>query len=65
MEAKNVYGGTVLAQATWCLMNGDRSLDFVPIVSRLLDAGARVEEADYPTGNRRVEDLLHRRGARS
>jgi hypothetical protein len=65
LEAKNVYGGTVLGQATWCVINDDRSVDYVPIISALLDAGARVEEADYPTGNERVDDLLHRSGARS
>ena len=61
LEAKNVYGGTALGQATWCVINGDRSADYIPIVSALLDAGARVEEADYPTGNERVDDLLHHR----
>ena len=27
LEAKNVYGGTALGQATWCVINGDRSAD--------------------------------------
>jgi ankyrin repeat protein len=59
LEAKNVYGGTALGQATWCVINGDRPADYTPIISALLDAGARVEEADYPTGNESVDDLLH------
>lgn len=63
LEAKNVYGGTVLGQATWCVINGERSVDYVPIISALLAAGARIEEADYPTGKERVDDLL-RRGVR-
>jgi ankyrin repeat protein len=58
LEATNVYGGTVLGQATWCVINGDRSIDYVPIIRALLAAGARIEEADYPTGNKRVDDLL-------
>jgi ankyrin repeat protein len=58
LEAKNVYGGTVLGQATWCVINGDRSVDYVPIIRALLAAGARIEEADYPTGDERVDDLL-------
>jgi ankyrin repeat protein len=63
LEAKNVYGGTILGQATWCVINGDRSVDYVPIIIALLAAGARVEEADYPTGNERVDHLLqHHRG---
>jgi ankyrin repeat protein len=65
LEARNVYGGTVLGQATWCVINGDRAVDYAPIISALLGAGARVEEADYPTGNERVDDLLHRKAARS
>ena len=63
LEAKNVYGGTVLGQATWCVINGDRSVDYVPIIIALLAAGASIEEADYPTGHERVDDLL-RRGVR-
>ena len=59
LEAKNVYGGTALGQATWCVINSDRSADYIPIISALLDAGARVEEADYRTGNERVDDLPH------
>lgn len=61
LEATNVYGGTVLGQATWCVINGDRSSDYFPIITALLDAGARVDAADYPTGNERVDDLLHPR----
>ena len=53
--------GTALGQATWCVINSDRSADYIPIIIALLDAGARVEEADYPTGNQRVDDLLHHR----
>jgi ankyrin repeat protein len=65
LEAKNVYGGTVLGQAAWCVMHGDPGLDYVPIIEMLLEAGAKVEEADYPTGNGRVDELLRRHGARS
>jgi ankyrin repeat protein len=61
LEAKNVYGGTALGQATWCVINDDRSADYIPIISALLDAGARVEEANYPTGNKGVDELLHHR----
>ena len=58
LEAKNVYGGTVLGQATWSVMHGDPGIDFVPVIQTLLDAGADVREADYPTGNLRVDELL-------
>jgi hypothetical protein len=65
LEAKNVFGGTALGQATWCVMNADDGIDFAPIVEILLDAGARIEDADYPTGDERVDRLLHSRGAKS
>jgi len=65
LEALNVYGGTVLGQATWSVMNGDTGVDYVPIIEMLLDAGAEVEAADYPTGNERVDEALQRHGATS
>jgi ankyrin repeat protein len=65
LEVLNVYGGTVLGQATWSVMNGDPSIDYVPIIETLIDAGANAEAADYPTGNDRVDDLLRRHGAKS
>jgi hypothetical protein len=65
LEAKNVFGGTALGQATWCVMNGDHSIDYAPIIETLLVAGAKVERADYPTGNERVDELLRRRGAKA
>jgi ankyrin repeat protein len=65
LEVLNVYGGTVLGQATWSVMNGDPGVDYVPVIEMLLDAGAKVEAADYPTGNERVDKVLQRHGARS
>ena len=65
LEVLNVYGGTVLGQATWSVMNGDPGIDYVPVIEMLLDAGAKVEAADYPTGNERVDKVLQRHGARS
>jgi hypothetical protein len=63
LEAKNVYGGTVLGQATWSVMHGDPSIDFVPVIEGLIAAGAKIEEADYPTGNEGVDEVLRRHGA--
>jgi ankyrin repeat protein len=65
LEVRNVYGGTVLGQATWSVMNGDPRIDYVPIIEALLHAGAKVEAADYPTGNDRVDEVLRRHGAKS
>ena len=64
LEARNVYGGTVLGQATWSVMHGERNIDFVPVIEALLAAGARIEEADYPTVNERVDEVLRRHGAK-
>ena len=65
LEVLNVYGGTVLGQATWSVTNGDPGIDYAPIIEMLLDAGAKVEAADYPTGNERVDKVLQRHGAKS
>jgi hypothetical protein len=65
LESKNVYGGTVLGQATWSVMNGDPRIDFVPVIEALLAAGANIDEADYPTGNDRIDQVLRRHRARS
>ncbi|MDP9362290.1 MAG: ankyrin repeat domain-containing protein [Acidobacteriota bacterium] len=62
LEVKNIYGGTVLGQTTWAVMN-DAHENHVLIIEMLIDAGARVDQADYPTGNERVDDLLRRHGA--
>ena len=43
LEAKNVYGGTVLGQALWCVQNHDSAQKFVPVLDELLAAGAIVE----------------------
>jgi ankyrin repeat protein len=68
---KNCYGGTALGCATWAVMHSDPvyrwpepETDWAVIVQMLLDAGARIEEADYPTGNTRVDELLRRHGAK-
>ena len=64
LEVKNVYGGTVLGQTTWAVMN-DPQDEHALIVEILIDAGARVDQADYPTGNEHVDEVLRRHGAAS
>ncbi|HWY88780.1 MAG TPA: ankyrin repeat domain-containing protein [Gemmataceae bacterium] len=63
LELLNAFGGTVLGQATWCVINGDPTIDYFPIIKILLDADAKVEEVDYPTGNKRIDEMLRRHGA--
>jgi Ankyrin repeats (3 copies) len=60
LEAKNAYGGTVLGQTTWSVMNTRFDVDWPALVALLLEAGADAREADYPTGNAEVDELLKR-----
>jgi len=63
LEARNMYGGTVLGSALDAAENRPRS-DHVAIIKALLDAGANIDEAGYPTGNYRIDELLRRHGAK-
>jgi ankyrin repeat protein len=63
LEVKNNYGGTVLGQTTWAAMN-DPHENHARIVEMLIDAGAKVDQADYPTGNESVDEVLRRHGAK-
>jgi ankyrin repeat protein len=58
VEAKNVYGGTVLAQTVWSVIHHPRP-EHRAIVEALIAAGAEVGE-DWLTGDRDVDDLLAR-----
>ena len=62
LEVKNRYGGTVLGQAVWSAIHEARP-DHIAVIEELLRAGARIEEAGYPTGNEPVDDVLRRHGA--
>lgn len=62
-EVRNMYGGTVLGQAVWSAINEARP-DHVGIIEALLDAGAKIDEAGYPTGNERIDEVLRRHGAK-
>lgn len=63
LEAKNVYGGTVLDQALWCSVHGCGGADYLPIVASLIAAGARVDpgwlraDLDPPLEGRMAEML--------
>ena len=64
LEQKNMYGGTVLGCTVWSAIHEPR-VDHVTIIEALLAAGANIDEADYPTGNERVDEVLRRHGAKS
>jgi hypothetical protein len=59
LEIKNMYGGTVLATTVWSAVH-ERKPDHLAIVEALMAAGANVEEADYPSGDEQVDELLRR-----
>lgn len=63
LEQKNMYGGTVLGCTTWSAIYEPR-MDHISIIEALLAAGANINEADYPTGNQRVDEVLKRHGAK-
>ena len=62
LERKNSYGGTVLGCAVWSAVNEPKA-QHVAIVESLLAAGADVRGAEYPSGNKRVDEVLKQYGA--
>ncbi|MEW6210320.1 MAG: ankyrin repeat domain-containing protein [Acidobacteriota bacterium] len=62
LETRSMYGGTVLGTAVWSAINEPRA-DHIRIVEALIEAGARLDEAGYPTGNDLVDEVLRRYGA--
>ncbi|HEX3071646.1 MAG TPA: ankyrin repeat domain-containing protein [Thermoanaerobaculia bacterium] len=58
IEAKNVYGGTVLGQTLWSVIHHPMPAHR-EIVETLLAAGAKVDD-DWFTGNRSIDELLFR-----
>jgi len=62
LETQNSYGGTVLGFTVWSAVHEQRP-DHIRIIKALLDAGAEVGAADYPSGNEQVDKLLGEYGA--
>lgn len=62
LETRSMYGGTALGTAVWAAIHEPRGAQ-LPIIEALLKAGARVDEAEYPTGNEQIDGLLRRHGA--
>jgi hypothetical protein len=62
LETRSMYGGTALGTAIWSAFNEPRA-DHLAIIEELLAAGARVQEAGYPTGNDGIDAVLRRYGA--
>jgi Ankyrin repeat len=64
LETKNMYGGAVLGMAVWSAMHEPRP-DHVAIIGTLADAGALLDTTGFPTGVKRIDDVLRSRDARS
>ena len=62
LEMQNVYGGTVLGCAVWSAIHEPKP-DHIRIIEALLNAGAQVGAADYPSGEERVDEVLRQHGA--
>jgi hypothetical protein len=63
LEVENRWGGTVLNSTLhFALGEPPPGMDYVPIVQRLVEAGADVSVVDpFPTGHPRIDEALHRR----
>ena len=59
LETRNSHGGTVLGGTVWAAVHEPKA-DHARIVQALLDAGAQVSEAEYPSGDARIDEILRR-----
>ncbi len=64
LEVRNSYGGTVLAGTVWAAVHEAKPAH-PEIVEALLAAGANVREAEFPSGDARIDDILQRHPERS
>jgi hypothetical protein len=59
LETRSMYGGTALGTAIWSAVNEPRR-DHLQIIEELLNAGAHLDDTEYPTGPQRIDALLQR-----
>ncbi|MDI4634308.1 ankyrin repeat domain-containing protein [Pelomonas sp. V22] len=59
LEVRNMYGGTVLGGTVWSAVHEPRAGQLA-VIEALLQAGADVGEAAYPSGDPAVDALLAR-----
>jgi ankyrin repeat protein len=59
LEARNIYGGTVLGQTLWSAAHGGDPKLYAEIIETLIAAGAKVPPRHVPV-NKPIDDLLRR-----
>ncbi|MCX5662787.1 MAG: ankyrin repeat domain-containing protein [Planctomycetota bacterium] len=64
LETRNMYGGTVLGCTVWSAIHEPRG-EQLRAIELLIEAGAALKEAGYPTGNERVDEVLRRHGVKT
>jgi hypothetical protein len=57
LEERSMYDGTVLGTAVWAAVH-EAKPNHQEIIETLINAGARIEEAEYPSGDDRIDELL-------
>jgi ankyrin repeat protein len=62
LEARNIYGGTVLGQTLWSAAHGGNPKVYAEIIETLISAGAKVPERHVPV-NEPIDNLLRRYGS--
>jgi hypothetical protein len=59
LETRSMYDGTALGTAVWAAVHETRP-DHPQIIEALLIAGARPDEAEYPSGREDIDAILRR-----
>jgi hypothetical protein len=62
LETRNMYEGTALGTAVWAAVHESRPAH-PQIIEELLQAGAHVADAEYPSGDASIDAILRRYGA--
>lgn len=62
LEARNIYGGTVLGQTLWSAAHGGDPKLYAEIIKTLIAAGAKLPPRHVPV-NKPIDDLLRRYGS--
>ena len=60
LEARNIYGGTVLDSTVYGAVHSGAPAGYVPTLERLIAAGADLAAVDYLTGIEAIDAVLRR-----